>query len=96
VSIPATGTHVVPAPEPAAEPVIAAPEPVVSELGELRVRSSLPSGIIIDGKRRGKTPKTLWLKPGTYKLTLEAPNGDTREIVRFVGRGKSVSVNVYW
>lgn len=66
------------------------------KLAVLKIKAFPSSAIIVDGKKRGMTPKTVHLKPGTHKIVLQAPDGSTREINRWVGRGKNLPVNVYW
>lgn len=67
-----------------------------SKLGALKIKSFPAASIVVDGKKRGRTPKTIYLKPGTHRIQLEGPNGETRELNRYVNRGKNPPVSQYW
>ncbi len=85
----------------AVEPVLAverAEKPNKSKNGlvAIRVKSSPASSITVDGKKKGRTPKTLWLKPGSHNFVLEGPGGERRAVSRYLGRGKNLPISEHW
>lgn len=64
--------------------------------GTILVNSRPVSTIFVDGKRIGRTPKVITLKPGRHEIALEGPNGQQKNFTRKITAGKNAPVTHRW
>lgn len=64
--------------------------------GTILVNSRPVSTIFVDGKRIGRTPKVITLKPGRHEIALEGPNGQQKNFARKITAGKNPPVTHRW
>ena len=67
-----------------------------SRRGSLFVNSRPFSKVYVNGRSKGRTPLTLKLRPGSYRLMLKRPDGKTHSRRVKVGSGRKVNVVYRW